>query len=340
MLELQAVSLSFGPQQVLHDLNLYVEPGEIMCLLGPSGCGKTTLLRVVAGLEQPDSGHILLNSDSIQDVPVHRRQFGLMFQDFALFPHMTVAENIAFGLRMQGIPLSKRTPRVAEVLERVGLSGFQDRDVARLSGGERQRVALARSLAPNPRLLMLDEPLGSVDAALRERLILDLRAIIKQLGLTAIYVTHDQTEAFAVADRVAVMNAGRIEHIDTPHALYHDPQTTFTARFLGLHNVLRVERQDGDVVQTVLGAFRLSRSGEAHSVLLHPGGIVLDPAQEDTCCEGQVESCVFLGQAHRITVRHSNGLLVRFEVHGETIPRVGDSIRYGVGRVLPLADSM
>ena len=245
MLVLDGISISFGVNRVLEDLSLHVQQGEIMCLLGPSGCGKTTLLRVVAGLEHAGAGDVRVDGQSILNVPVHQRGFGLMFQDFALFPHLNVAENIAFGLKMQGTPPNERETRIQDVLEMVGLGDFQQRDVSQLSGGERQRVALARSLAPNPRLLMLDEPLGSIDAALRERLILDLRSIIKQVGLTAIYVTHDQAEAFAVADRIAVMNNGRIEQIDSPQVLYHNPQTIFTARFLGLHNILTVDAQIG-----------------------------------------------------------------------------------------------
>ena len=202
MLDIINVTRAFDGQAVLRGINLPVDQGEIVCLLGPSGCGKTTMLRIVAGLEHADGGDVRINGNSIMATPVHQRDFGLMFQDFALFPHMNVAENVGFGLRMR--PVADDQQRVDEVIRLVGLAGFEQRDVGELSGGERQRVALARSLAPRPRLLMLDEPLGSLDAALRTRLVVELRQIIKQIGLTAIYVTHDQEEAFAIADRIAI----------------------------------------------------------------------------------------------------------------------------------------
>ncbi|MCA9912012.1 MAG: ABC transporter ATP-binding protein, partial [Anaerolineae bacterium] len=205
MLQLRDISQHYDGQPVLRDIDLHVAQGEIICLLGASGSGKTTLLRIIAGLEPDFSGNVLLNGEPLRDVPVHQRGFGLVFQDFALFPHLTVAQNVAFGLEMQNLSEKERQNRVTEMLELVKLSGFGDRDVSQLSGGEKQRVALARSLAPRPRLLMLDEPLGSLDANLRGELVLELREIIKQMDVTAVYVTHDQEEAYAVADLVAVM---------------------------------------------------------------------------------------------------------------------------------------
>jgi ABC-type Fe3+/spermidine/putrescine transport system ATPase subunit len=212
-----------------------------MCLLGPSGCGKTTLLRIIAGLEQPDQGQILLEGEDITPQPSHRRDFGLMFQDYALFPHMTVGGNIGFGLKMRGWPQPKISARVQELLSLVEMAGYAERPVYELSGGQQQRVALARSLAPNPRLLMLDEPLGALDRTLRDQLLIDLQAILKQLGQTAVYVTHDQLEAFAVADRVALMREGRIEQLGTPEEIYLYPASPFAARFLGMSNILSGE---------------------------------------------------------------------------------------------------
>ena len=237
-LDLSHISKAFDETSVLHDVSLAVTRGEIVCLLGPSGCGKTTLLRIIAGLEQPDDGQVLLEGADITAVPSHRRDFGLMFQDYVLFPHMTVGENIAFGLKMHDWPPEKTARRVTELLALVDLAGYEERPVYELSGGQQQRVALARSLAPNPRLLMLDEPLGALDRTLRDQLLVELRVILKKLGQTAVYVTHDQMEAFAVADRVVLMNQGRIEQVGAPEELYLRPASPFAARFLGMTNIL------------------------------------------------------------------------------------------------------
>ncbi len=246
MLDLHAIQKSFDDTAVLRSISLSVAAGEIVALLGPSGCGKTTLLRIIAGLETADGGEVLLDGEDVTAVPVHRRGFGMVFQDYALFPHKNVGENVVFGLRMQQWPPEKVNGRAAQVLELVGLAGFAERAIHELSGGEQQRVALARALAPAPRLLLLDEPLGALDRALRERLMLDLRAILKQAGgvvgrpegITAVYVTHDQAEAFAIADRVVVMNAGRVEQIGRPTDLYARPASQFVARFLGMENIV------------------------------------------------------------------------------------------------------
>ncbi len=305
MLTLHNLSHSYDAHPVLHDIDLTINQGEIFCLLGPSGCGKTTLLRCIAGLEQPDSGEISFDGQSLSNLPVHERGLGLMFQDLALFPHMNVTDNIAFGLKMQ--QAQHVAARVQEVLKLVGLSGFETRDVSQLSGGERQRIALARSLAPNPRLLMLDEPLGSLDAALRSRLVLDLRRIIKQVGLTALYVTHDQQEAFAIADRVAIMNAGQIEQTDTPQQLYLQPKTTFAARFMSLNNIVPVERYENGTAITPLGNFALPVRAEC--LLLHPIG--LHYAAGGTIA-GQIVESVFQGESYRVKLRHASGLVLTF----------------------------
>ena len=237
-LSIERISKSFDAAPVLRDVGLDVARGEIVCLLGPSGCGKTTLLRIIAGLEQPDAGRILLDGEDITRTPSHKRDFGLMFQEYVLFPHMTVGRNIAFGLRMHGWTEERIRERVTELLDLVALPGYEERQVYELSGGQQQRVALARSLAPNPRLLMLDEPLGALDRTLRDHLLIELRGILKHLGQTAIYVTHDQIEAFAVADRIALMREGRIEQVGTPEALYLRPVSPFASRFLGMTNIL------------------------------------------------------------------------------------------------------
>ncbi len=248
LLRISHLSKTFDGKLTLDDVSLGIDADEIVCLLGPSGCGKTTLLRLIAGLETADGGTIVFDGHDVQGVPVHQRGFGLMFQDFALFPHKNVWDNVIFGLRMQDLPADQIQQLGREALDTVGLSSFEKRDVHQLSGGERQRVALARSLAPKPRLLMLDEPLGALDRQLREELMIELRRILKAAHLTSIYVTHDQAEAFAVADRVAVMNAGRVEQIDTPAGIYNQPATEFVARFLGLPNLI-----DGSVLSCAAG---------------------------------------------------------------------------------------
>ncbi len=279
-LSIAHIDKTFDETPVLHDINLVVDRGEIVCLLGPSGCGKTTLLRIIAGLESPDAGHVLLEGKDITSLPSHRRDFGLMFQDYVLFPHMTVKENIAFGLKMHNWSVEATDARVDELLGVVDLLGYEDRRVYELSGGQQQRVALARSLAPNPRLLMLDEPLGALDRTLRDQLLGELRAILKQVMQTAIYVTHDQLEAFAVADRVALMQNGRIHQLDKPEALYRRPISPFAARFLGMQNILegRVIALQPVFIETKVGVLQLRtapsgmRVGEAVMLVVRPEG--------------------------------------------------------------------
>ncbi len=324
MLDMQKIQVSFGDKPVLRNVDLSISKGEIVCLLGPSGCGKTTLLRVIAGLEMPQAGDVRLDGQSIVNVPVHQRGFGLMFQDFALFPHLNVAGNIEFGLKMQGVSAAVRATRIQENLEVVGLTGFETRDVTQLSGGERQRVALARSLAPNPRLLMLDEPLGSLDAALRERLVVELREIIKRVGLTAIYVTHDQNEAFAIADRIAVMNAGKIEQIDKPENIYRRPISTFVARFLQFENIFPVISQDGDRAHTAIGNFAIT--GTPKAILLHPDGVIAADIDTLGAIQGIVEERVFMGDTYRITllINGDHKLAFKLASISHDVPSIGD----------------
>jgi thiamine transport system ATP-binding protein len=234
-LALNHVSARYGrnDDETLRDVALEVAAGEVIGVLGSSGSGKTTLLRVIAGLHAASEGSIILDGIDITTTPTHLRGVGLMFQEHALFPHLNVADNVAFGLRMAKVPNPDRSIRVAEVLELVGLAGFGARDVSSLSGGERQRVALARTLAPSPRVLLLDEPMGSLDRVLRDRLVTELRELIVGLGLTALYVTHDRSEAFALADRIAVLDEGSVVQLDTPGVLEASPATEHVARLLG-----------------------------------------------------------------------------------------------------------
>ncbi|MFJ3225218.1 ABC transporter ATP-binding protein [Streptomyces sp. NPDC086783] len=237
LLRLEGATVRFGGRPVLDAVGLDVAEHEIVCVLGPSGSGKSTLLRAVAGLQALDAGRVLLDGRDQSGVPAHRRGVGLMFQDHQLFPQRDVGGNVAFGLRMHGAAKSEQALRVRELLELVGLPGSASRAVASLSGGEQQRVALARALAPRPRLLMLDEPLGQLDRSLRERLVVELRELFSELGTTVLAVTHDQGEAFALADRVVVMRDGRIAQSGTPLDVWQRPADAFVARFLGFDNV-------------------------------------------------------------------------------------------------------
>ena len=285
ILRLDGVSKSFQGKSILEAVGFSLEEGEILCLLGPSGSGKTTLLKAVAGLEAPDQGKVLFEGKNMEGVPPHLRRFGMMFQEHALFPHRNVFANVAFGLEMRKLPKEEVRRQVLQALRLVGLEGFQDRKVGSLSGGERQRVALARSLAPRPRLLMLDEPLGSLDRALRERLAAEIRAILKDLNMTAVFVTHDQAEAFTVGDRIAVLNGGRLEQMDTPEDLYRRPRNVEVARFLGFRNLLPGRLDEKGRVETEIGSLerplemRIASetvSGDSAAILFHgdacPGG--------------------------------------------------------------------
>ena len=238
-LEIRGLEVSLGGGNILVGLDLSAQRGEILALLGPSGCGKTTLLRAVAGLLTPDAGSVHWAGSDLRPVPAHRRRFGMVFQDHALLPHRNVGANVAFGLRMQNVPAPERRRRVAEMLRMVGLEGYERRSVATLSGGEAQRVALARALVTEPKLLLADEPFAALDRPLHDRLLADVRRILSELHQTAIHVTHDHAEAFALADRVALMRAGHIHRTATPQQLRDDPQDAWTATFLGLGTIWR-----------------------------------------------------------------------------------------------------
>jgi iron(III) transport system ATP-binding protein len=240
-LTLRGISKSFGDRTAVDRVSLEIIPGEFFSLLGPSGSGKSTLLRIVAGLERPDSGSVLLGEQEITAQPPQQRGIGMVFQNYALFPHMTVEENVAFGLRLRNIPDSQRAERVREALERVDLAGRGRERVVRLSGGEQQRVAVARAIVIEPHLLLFDEPLSNLDVTLRQRTRMEIRALQKRTGITALYVTHDQAEALSVSDRIAVIRNGHVEQVDTPARLYHTPDTAFVAGFLGWENVFEGE---------------------------------------------------------------------------------------------------
>ncbi|TQS41831.1 ABC transporter ATP-binding protein [Cryptosporangium phraense] len=271
-LSVTGVSVRFGPHSALSDVYLDVADAEVVAVLGPSGSGKSTLLRVIAGLQEPSSGRVFLDDVDVTRVPPHRRGLGLMFQDGALFPHRDVAGNIRFG---------NGSADVAALLELVGLPSVGARRVDTLSGGEQQRVALARALAPSPRLLMLDEPLGQLDRALRERLVVDLRRLFVRLGTTVLAVTHDQREAFALADRLVVMESGRIAQVGTPREVWERPASEFVASFLGFTNVARVKVVGGQA-STPWGTVALDATDGEHAILVRPSGVLLDGGTEAT----------------------------------------------------------
>jgi len=265
MLELIDIHKSYEALPLLRGISFTVATGETVCLLGPSGSGKSTLLRIIAGLEICEQGQVCWEGEDLAAVPPHRRGFGLVFQDYALFPHLTVRENVTFGLRMQKMPVAQIDLRTTEILEMVDLTGFEDRRVTDLSGGEQQRVALARALAPNPRLLMFDEPLGALDRNLRDQLLNDLRRILHESGVPAIYVTHDQEEAFTLADRLLLLHDGCIVRSGTPEQVWGDPGTLWVAKFLDAGNIVPgIIRSDHPPyqVETAAGVLELDCTGE------------------------------------------------------------------------------
>jgi len=324
MLEVRDVSVAFGDTVALKNFGLKMKEGEVMGVLGPSGCGKTTLLRVVAGLQPADSGDVLWGEESVLEVPPHRRGFGLMFQDFSLFPHRSVGGNVAFGLRMAGLPAERVAARVSEVLDWVGLEGYEERAVGPLSGGEQQRVALARSLAPAPRLLMLDEPVGSLDRTLRRRLVGELRELLRNLGVTAVYVTHDQEEAFSVADRVVVMRQGRVAQLGHPEEVWRRPVDEWVARFLGLDAVVEAEVKDG-WAEAPWGRFPVppGKVG-SHRLLLRPDALSL--SAQKRALSGVVRSRVFSGGRYLLTVDIVGGPSLELQVDCDAEADVGDMV--------------
>lgn len=310
-ISLNNVSKRFGQQTVVNDLSLEIENGELFVLLGSSGSGKSTLLRMIAGLTPFDKGSISLNGRNVTNLPTQQRGVGFVFQNYSLFRHMTVAQNIAFGLEIRKIPRQQRAARVQELLDLIGLSDYGSRMPAQLSGGQQQRVALARALAPQPEVLLLDEPFGALDVKIRSQLRQNLREIQKRLGITAILVTHDQDEAFELADRIGIIEQGKLLEIGSPEELYRRPQNRFTATFLGNANLLRGARNG---TQVHVGERHLPvpentehLSGQAVDVLLRPESIeiALDSAELDghALGEGRIEAITFAGALERVTVR-------------------------------------
>jgi spermidine/putrescine ABC transporter ATP-binding subunit len=311
---LERVEKSFdGKTRVVDRVDLVVHPGEFFALLGPSGCGKTTTLRMIAGFEIPDDGYVRVGGEDVTDMPVHRRDMGMIFQSYALFPHRTVAENVAFGLRMRAIAKSEIEERVTQALRQVALEGYQDRRPAQLSGGQQQRVALARAIVIRPRVLLCDEPLAALDRKLRQSMQFELKSLQQELGVTTIFVTHDQEEAMTISDRIAVMNAGRIEQIGTPREIYDRPTTRFVSDFIGEINLLAGEWRDGGfmVDGQVLPAPATAQAGIA-TMAIRPERMQLTQNVE-SALKGRVRTSTFVsGQMiYHIVLENGRELAVK-----------------------------
>ena len=343
VLKIKDLEKSFQEKKVLSDITFDLKPEEIIALLGPSGCGKSTLLSIIAGIESTDHGDIFWRGARINDIPPHRRGFGLMFQEDVLFPHMNVFENVAFGLKMQKKDHGYIQDKVSETLNLVGLEGMKERDVNSLSGGEQQRVALARSIAPQPGLLMLDEPLSSLDRALSDYLIVEIKRILREMKQTAIYVTHDQEEAFSIADRVILMKAGKIEQIGTPEEIYHHPATNFVARFLGLSNLLPGIVKEGTgraYIESALG--RTPFDGELNgqvSLLIRPDAASLNGG-DGFILDGKVIEKTFQGNLYQVIISTLDSELKFYFPTTETIPEKGDYIQFTINPsgIIPITE--
>ncbi|HVV95088.1 MAG TPA: ABC transporter ATP-binding protein [Hyphomicrobiales bacterium] len=332
MLQISNVSVRFGEAVAVNDVSLTVAAGEFVSLLGPSGCGKTTLLRSIAGYVFPEPGKVVVNGRDITDLPPQARRIGMVFQNYALFPHLSVGENIGFGMAMQRRSASEIAARVREMLEVVRLPGFEKRRPGQLSGGQQQRVALARALAFEPQLLLLDEPLGALDLQLRESMQLEIKRIQRATGVTTIFVTHDQGEALAMSDRVAVLNAGRIEQVDEPRRLYADPATAFVADFVGRSNVMAAELVANGNEGAEVRLANVDRAVPARCSTIGPGQrgwLSVRPEHvhlgaEGAFFEAAVEGALFLGTHSLVTLRHGSGL--RLNAHSTRSWRLGETV--------------
>jgi len=325
--------------RALEPVTLDIARGETVVLLGPSGCGKTTMLRLIAGLEQPDpGGRILFNDADVTAVPIERRNVGMVFQSYALFPNMTVAENIGYGLRIRGIAQAERTARVAELVALTGIEGLEHRRIDQLSGGQRQRVALARAVAVRPSALLLDEPLTALDAALRERLRAELNRLLRTLGITTIYVTHDQAEAMALGDRIVVMRKGAIAQAGTPREIYFAPQSRFVAEFIGAANIVEAQCHDGALA---LPGGRLPlANGAAGPVvaMIRPESITVT-APDGAGLVGRVDAVSFVGDRQRLTVAGAATKPLQVDAPNTFLVKAGDRVGLkvdaGAVRLLP-----
>lgn len=330
MIELRSVTKRFGDFEAVKGVDLAVRTGEFLTLLGPSGCGKTTLLRIMAGFETPDEGSVWLGGEDISLVPPYRRPVNQVFQSYALFPHMTVRDNIAFGLRMQRVSRTESSSRVAEVMEMVSLVGLEDRRPHQLSGGQRQRVALARAIVCRPKVLLLDEPLSALDAKLRLAMQVELKRLQRRLGLTFVFVTHDQEEALTMSDRIAIVHQGRIEQMGSPTEIYHQPRTAFAADFVGMGNLLDAEviaidseharvRVSGGL-EWLIDAEELPPGARTARVSVRPEKIFISkqPVDAEAVFTARVEEEIFKGPMDELWLRTPQGLRLTALVANES----------------------
>ena len=331
LLELQNITAGYDKNVILKDFNLNVERGELVSLLGSSGCGKTTTLRLIAGFSEPMAGTMLFDGRDYTHVPLHKRNFGFVFQSYALFPHMTVFDNVAFGLRMRRMSKAQMREEVMRILDVVDLHGFEGRYPREMSGGQRQRVALARAMVIRPDLMLFDEPLSNLDAKLRVKMRVEIRRLQQELGFTAIYVTHDQEECFAISDKVAIMNRGVIEQMGTPSDIYNNPDTEFIARFVGFENFFELTRVGEGRFATAAGheiAVARDRAGERFKGCIRPEDVVVSPAGTPGGIPGEVLVSTFLG-------RH-NQLNVRTDI-GEFVVSAGENNVFDIGSAVTLS---
>ncbi len=341
LLELQHITAGYDKNIILRDFNLQVEAGDFVSLLGSSGCGKTTTLRLIAGFSEPQEGAILFQGRDITHVPLHKRNFGFVFQSYALFPHMTVFDNVAFGLKMRKVPKSEMRTRVMDMLELVDLKGFEARFPREMSGGQRQRVALARAMVIQPDLMLFDEPLSNLDAKLRVKMRVEIRRIQQELGFTAIYVTHDQEECFAISDKVAIMNQGVIEQMDTPASIFNGPKTEFIARFVGFENFFTLTRQDG-VWRTESGIpmqLDAKVSGDTCKACIRPEDVEIADASANLLnpVPGEVLVTTFLGRNVQYNVRTAIGEFV-VKTDQSQVYSIGSGVLLGLraNKIIPI----
>ncbi|MEG0357240.1 MAG: ABC transporter ATP-binding protein [Christensenellaceae bacterium] len=320
----------FDGVEVLSNINLYIKQNEFLTLLGPSGCGKTTLLRIIAGFEEPTSGDVHLFGDSIKGIPPYKRRVNTVFQRYALFPHLNVFENIAFGLKLKKFDRHTIDTKVNDMLRLVGLNGFGDRDIAKLSGGQQQRVAIARALVNEPEVLLLDEPLGALDLKFRQEMQLELKRMQKSLGITFVYVTHDQEEALTMSDAIAVMNDGIIQQLGTPEQIYNEPKNSFVADFIGESNIIRGIMKRDYFVHFAGSDFECLDRGfnenEPVQVVVRPEDIEITRNIKEDMIAGSVSSILFMGVHYEVRVDGENGF--EWLVHTTDLYEVGERVAF------------